>query len=175
MAKRPVSVMEQLESALQDVRAGRRRHVVVEPPPVPAYTAAEIRGIRDALNMSQAEFAELLDVSPRSVQAWEQSVRAPGLGVCYLLEHYSSPDWVEKLRFPEPPARRPGSAGETTAGVAAMSKGSAITEDEIARAKAEGRFQDLGEAPKQRVSRKRRPTGRRSSLPNDRREPRFRA
>jgi len=116
MAKRPVSVMEQLESALQDVRAGRRRHVVVEPPPVPAYTTAEIRGIRDALNMSQAEFAELLDVSPRSVQAWEQGVRAPGRGVCYLLEHYSSPDWIEKLRFPEPPARRPGSAGASTRG-----------------------------------------------------------
>jgi len=113
MTKRPVSVMEQLESALQDVRAGRRRHVVVEAPPVPEYSASEVRRIRDALNMSQAEFAELLDVSPRSVQAWEQGVRAPGRGVCYLLEHYSSPDWVEKLRFPEPPARRPGSAGSS--------------------------------------------------------------
>lgn len=80
----------------------------LEPPSAPEYSPGDIRAVRDRLNMSQSEFADLFDVSPRTVQAWEQGQRKAGRGVCYLLENFSRPEFIEKNRFPEPPARRPG-------------------------------------------------------------------
>jgi putative transcriptional regulator len=37
------------------------------------YSAQDVRDLRGKLNMSQAVFADLVCVSPRTIQSWEQS------------------------------------------------------------------------------------------------------
>ena len=51
------------------------REVEFEPPP--AYDGARIRRLRQRLNLSQGALAQLLNVKPRTVQAWEQGTRTP--------------------------------------------------------------------------------------------------
>ena len=52
------------------------RTTVLPSPPVP-LGAADVRQLRDSLNMSQAVFAMHLNVSTKLVQAWEAGRRAP--------------------------------------------------------------------------------------------------
>lgn len=46
-------------------------------PRIPAYSAAEIRKIRQANKASQGVFAAYLNVSKATVTAWEQDVKTP--------------------------------------------------------------------------------------------------
>ena len=46
---------------------------------------AEIRGLRESLNASQALFARLLNVSSNAVESWEQGVRQPRQATLKLL------------------------------------------------------------------------------------------
>ena len=43
------------------------------------------KAIRERLNCSQAVFAMMLNISPKTVQAWEQGVREPGDAALKLL------------------------------------------------------------------------------------------
>jgi len=52
----------------------------------PNYTPARIREIRRALLLSQAVFAEVLNVSTNTVAAWEQGQRQPRGPTLRLLE-----------------------------------------------------------------------------------------
>lgn len=61
-----------------------RRLVRVTPPP--ACDASRIRDIRRSLNVSQGVLAGLLNVSPATVQAWEQGIRVPDGASLRLLE-----------------------------------------------------------------------------------------
>lgn len=45
--------------------------------PAPAYDAERIRAVRRGLSLSQAVFAEMLNVSASTVRAWEQGAREP--------------------------------------------------------------------------------------------------
>lgn len=56
-------------------RALTVREVTVPPPERPS--PARIREIRDRLDVSQAVFGELLNVSRSTVRAWEQGQRSP--------------------------------------------------------------------------------------------------
>lgn len=56
----------------------------VEPPP--HYDAAQIRDIRDQLELSQPVFAAALNVSPETIRAWEQGKREPDGATRRLLE-----------------------------------------------------------------------------------------
>jgi DNA-binding transcriptional regulator YiaG len=60
------------------------RRVVVERPP--QYDAAKIRAIRERANVSQSVFAAALNVSPSTVQSWEQGARRPDGPSLRLLE-----------------------------------------------------------------------------------------
>jgi len=60
------------------------RRVVIDKPP--RYDAAAIRAIRQRLNMSQAVFADALNVSRGAVRAWEQGQRSPDGAARRLLE-----------------------------------------------------------------------------------------
>jgi putative transcriptional regulator len=42
-----------------------------------ALTAGEILKVRTSLNVSQAVFASYLNISPRTVQSWEQGLGKP--------------------------------------------------------------------------------------------------
>ncbi len=46
---------------------------------------ADIRALREALNASQALFAQLLNVSSNAVESWEQGVRQPRQATLKLL------------------------------------------------------------------------------------------
>lgn len=65
--------------ALREARAAR----IVPPPP---YDSARIRAVRAKLQFSQRVFAAALNVSPQTVQAWEQGVRSPSGPTLRLLE-----------------------------------------------------------------------------------------
>ncbi len=67
------SVGEALEHA-QGKRALRTTELPAAPKPM---TAAEIKAIRERVNVSQAVFARCLNVSTKLVQAWEAGRRKP--------------------------------------------------------------------------------------------------
>lgn len=52
----------------------------------PSYTPARITRIRKSLHMSQGVFAHVLNVSPKTVQSWEQGLREPTQAAQRLLE-----------------------------------------------------------------------------------------
>ncbi len=91
MAKRKkVKVFEDLRLALADsLRYEQGQSVnlrVTElPPPPKPFSPAKIREIRLALNASQARFARFLNVSPNTVQSWEQGTRHPQHAALKLL------------------------------------------------------------------------------------------
>ncbi|HUG90283.1 MAG TPA: helix-turn-helix domain-containing protein [Planctomycetaceae bacterium] len=57
-----------------------------EPPQVDRETLA---AIRERAQMSQAVFARVLNVSPKTVQSWEQGVRKPSHASLRLIEIFS--------------------------------------------------------------------------------------
>ena len=71
---------EALEDALAFERSKRRDLKVTRiqaPRPPNAMSPRDIARIRERLNCSQAVFAMMLNISPKTVQAWEQGSRAP--------------------------------------------------------------------------------------------------
>jgi putative transcriptional regulator len=76
------------EDALAHERGERKdmhvTRVAVPHPPKPMSTS-EIIQVRRRLNCSQAIFAMMLNISPRTVQAWEQGVRKPSDAALKLL------------------------------------------------------------------------------------------
>ena len=71
-----------------------RKTVIALPDEPPAYTAAEVRQLRETLQLSQGLFAKVLNVSVNTVRKWEQNERHPSgpsarlLQICLL---YTSP------------------------------------------------------------------------------------
>jgi len=82
--------------------------VLTLPEPPPAYNAERIRALRTGLGFSQPYFSKLLNVSPKTVQSWEQGTRTPGQSSARLLQLIENPHLLDALR-------RPG--GQTNAGV----------------------------------------------------------
>jgi putative transcriptional regulator len=79
---------EALEGALAFERGERRDLKVTRiqaPRPPKAMSPKDIARIREKLNCSQAVFAMMLNVSPKTVQAWEQGSREPGDAALKLL------------------------------------------------------------------------------------------
>lgn len=60
------------------------RHVSAAPPP--RYTSRPIAKLRKDLSLSQPVLAMALNVSPRTVKAWEQGVREPDGAASRLLQ-----------------------------------------------------------------------------------------
>lgn len=81
-----------LKDALEDALAferGKRHDLkltrIKAPRPPKAMSPRDIVQIRERLNCSQAVFAMMLNISPRTVQAWEQGSREPGDAALKLL------------------------------------------------------------------------------------------
>lgn len=81
-----------LKGAMEDALAferGERRNLKVSriqaPRPPKAMSPQDIARIRQKLNCSQAVFAMMLNISPKTVQAWEQGSREPGDAALKLL------------------------------------------------------------------------------------------
>jgi len=81
-----------LKEAMEDAvsfEGGKRRDLKVTriraPRPPKAMSPRDIARIREKLNCSQAVFAMMLNISPKTVQAWEQGSREPGDAALKLL------------------------------------------------------------------------------------------
>jgi putative transcriptional regulator len=56
------------------------------PEPAPLLTAQDIGKLRRKLKMSQSVFAKVMNVSPKTVQSWEQGERKPSQASSRLLQ-----------------------------------------------------------------------------------------
>jgi putative transcriptional regulator len=81
-----------LKEAMEDALAferGKRRDLKVTRIQAPrrpkAMSPKDIARIRERLNCSQAVFAIMLNISPKTVQAWEQGSREPSDAALKLL------------------------------------------------------------------------------------------
>jgi putative transcriptional regulator len=63
-----------------------RKRVVEVPEPATNYTAKDVKRIRESLNYPQTLFAKFLNVSVRTVEAWEAGRRVPNHAALRLLE-----------------------------------------------------------------------------------------
>lgn len=64
----------------------RTVEVPEEPPEVDAET---LTALRERIDMSQAVFAKVLNVSPKTVQSWEQGIRKPSQASLRLIQVFS--------------------------------------------------------------------------------------
>jgi putative transcriptional regulator len=71
---------------------GERDLRVTVVPPARTYTGEEVASIRTRRNLSQAQFARLLAVSPRTLQSWEQGTRRPSKPAMRLLQVFDDPE-----------------------------------------------------------------------------------
>lgn len=55
-------------------------------PPPPPYDAKRIQAVRRKLKLNQRDFASALNVSDKTVKAWEQGVKPPSGSALRLLE-----------------------------------------------------------------------------------------
>lgn len=76
-----MSVFEQLKAGLEDSVAYSKGELSLRtaelPVPPPAVSANDVRTLRRSLHMSQAVFEATLNVSPKTIQSWEQGLREP--------------------------------------------------------------------------------------------------
>lgn len=84
--ERFAELMESLQQAVEHARGERHdlRTTVLPAPPKP-MKKSEIVKLRQQLNLSQVLFARLLNVSVKTVQAWEQGAREPSDAALKLL------------------------------------------------------------------------------------------
>lgn len=84
------SIFEQLKAGLEGSVAFSRGELSLvttalpAAPPKPEPT--QIAELRNSLRMSQAVFAAVINVSPKTVQSWEQGIRQPSHAALRMLE-----------------------------------------------------------------------------------------
>ncbi len=90
---KPSRILTEVHDAARDLHdAGAldaltmRRFDALCLPPVPAYSAADVRRIRQQANVSQAVFAAVLNVGKATVAAWEQGTKEPSGPALKLLD-----------------------------------------------------------------------------------------
>lgn len=54
---------------------GRRQKVTISP--VKDFSNKEIKNLREELNLTQITFAEVIGVTPKTVEAWEKGTNSP--------------------------------------------------------------------------------------------------
>lgn len=85
---------------------------------VPLYTSEKIVRVREAMDVSQPVFADVLNVSPNTVRAWEQGKRIPdGAAVRLLQVAEEHPAWLRSKVRTAPSGPRLSHVGESTIAV----------------------------------------------------------
>jgi putative transcriptional regulator len=84
----PEQIRKGLEEAIRWARGELtlRTTVLVLPDPPPAVSAADVTALRARSEMSQTVFAQLLNVSTKTVQSWEQGTRKPSHAALRLIQ-----------------------------------------------------------------------------------------
>jgi len=75
-----------LEEGIQFAQGELNLRTTVLPGRPPPLAAQEVVHLRQQLNMSQGVFAKMLNVSPKTVQSWEQGERKPSQAALRLLQ-----------------------------------------------------------------------------------------
>ncbi len=75
-----------LEEGIQCAKGELNLRTTEPPERPPALKAREVAVLRQQLNMSQGVFAHMLNVSPKTVQSWEQGERQPSQAALRLLQ-----------------------------------------------------------------------------------------
>lgn len=94
---------EDLKEGFEDVLAYRRGKITLRseqiciPEPPIQYTSKEIKKIRERHNYSQGIFAKILNVSLKTVQAWESGIRSPSHAALRLLEIIDNEIYLPKV------------------------------------------------------------------------------
>jgi putative transcriptional regulator len=94
MAKKPRKpLFERLKAGLEEGIAHARGELTLKtvevPEPPPEIDAKTLVALREAADMSQAVFAKVLYVSPKTVQSWEQGVRVPSMAARRLIHIFA--------------------------------------------------------------------------------------
>ncbi|CAN5533872.1 MAG: helix-turn-helix domain-containing protein [Blastocatellia bacterium] len=79
-------LMQSLNEAAEHAQGKRKLRTTIVPFPPKEMSKNEIAKIRKTLNCSQGIFASALNVSVRTVQAWEQGQRKPDGASLKLLD-----------------------------------------------------------------------------------------
>ena len=89
MTKR--NLFDEISAGIGDMRMHREqketlRTTKMTAPPVPRLRTGEIRRVREQLGVSQAVFAYMLRVNPRTLQRWEQGQNKPNDQAAVLIK-----------------------------------------------------------------------------------------
>ena len=66
-----------LEEGISETQGKLTLRTIPMPEPPPEISARAVAALRKKAGMSQAVFARVLNVSPKTLQSWEQGVRRP--------------------------------------------------------------------------------------------------
>ena len=87
-----------LEEGIRFAKGELTLRTVEFPSPPPEIRAKEVALLRNRTGMSQAVFARLLNVSPKTVQSWEQGDRNPSHASLRMLQVFrENPEVVCKI------------------------------------------------------------------------------
>lgn len=78
------SVIEAIEYAKGDNKKGRLKSVFIEE--VPLLNKADVKAIRTNLRMTQKNFALIVGVSQKTVEAWESGKNSPSGSASRIME-----------------------------------------------------------------------------------------
>lgn len=113
MKKGKTRIFDELKASLEDSIAFSQGELslvtTAMPTPPPKREPIQIASLRHSLCMSQAVFAAVINVSPKTVQSWEQGVRKPSQAALRMLEVIDEDPGVVKIIMtpkPEPVVRR---------------------------------------------------------------------
>ena len=91
-------LLESTKEALEHAEGKRSLRTTRLPLPPQPMHATDVKRVRNSLNASQAVLARYLNVSPKSVQAWEANRRQPTGPALVLLRLVGTrPDVIETL------------------------------------------------------------------------------
>jgi len=103
MNKKRPPLFDRLHKALEDGLSYARGEKVLKttkvsiPDPPAVLTPEQIQALRRRLSLSQAGFARLLVVSPKTIQSWEQGQRSPAGTASRLLQLLDHPELVKSF------------------------------------------------------------------------------
>jgi putative transcriptional regulator len=87
-----------LTEAVQFAKGELTLRTVKVPDPPPKIAAKEVASLRAKAGMSQTVFARVFNVSPKTVQSWEQGERKPSHAALRMLQVFrANPKFVCKL------------------------------------------------------------------------------
>jgi DNA-binding transcriptional regulator YiaG len=102
--RKKLSVEDSLIQSLKDARDFERGKKALRtktrdlPAPAPVFKSADIKKLRAALDLTQTQFAQVLNVAVPTVRSWEQGIRKPEGAIYRLLQILKAqPDLIHQL------------------------------------------------------------------------------